>query len=311
MLKVKELVKCYGNLTVLKGINLTIETGEVFGFLGPNGAGKSTMMNILTGLIDFQSGQISLDGQDFIKHKKTLRRKMGYLPEHPVFYNYMNAFEYLKMIGDLSGFPVDKIKGRIEQLLEMVQLKDAAKRRIGGYSRGMKQRLGLAIALFNYPEYLFLDEPTSALDPEGRLDMLQLIEGLKEAEITVFLSTHILADVERVCDRVSILHQGEIKMTEKMVDLRQRYIQPIFDLEIDGSFDQVKEELIKLEWVERVFQAEEESSHLAVFVKDLERGKRELPGFIGQHELPLLSYLIRQTTLEDIFIRMVNGHEDL
>ena len=308
MLEVKKLVKRYGNFTVLKGIDFFVEKGGVLGFLGPNGAGKSTTMNILTGMIDFQEGEITFDGLDLKKHKETIRGKVGYLPENPVFYPYMSAYEYLRMIGEISQFPVNKLAGRITELLELVDLKKAGKRRVGGYSRGMKQRLGLAVALFNYPEYLFLDEPTSALDPEGRADMVKLIEELKSMEITVFLSTHILADVERVCNRVSILHNGEIKLTEKMDNLREKFIQPIFDLELEGSIDSLKEELLKRDWIEQVLT---DQSKVAVFVKDLDRGKRELPGIIGKSGLPLAYYGIRQTTLEDIFIRMVNEDQNI
>lgn len=308
MLEVKNLVKRYGNHTVLKGINFTIEKGNVFGFLGQNGAGKSTTMNILTGLIDYQDGQIRFDGQDFEANKGKLLRRIGYLPENPVFYNYMNAYEYLRMIGDLSDYPVHEMQRRIDELLELVQLKSAAKRRVGGYSRGMKQRLGLAVALFNHPDLLYLDEPTSALDPEGRKDLLELLEDLKESEITVFLSTHILADVERVCDRVSIMHQGEIKLTEWMTDLRQKFIQPIFDLGFEGEVLNLPSKIEAQSWVEQVRR---EGSNLSVYVSDLETGKRELPGLVGQFKIPLKSYLIRQSTLEDVFIRMVKTDENL
>lgn len=307
MLEVKNLVKRYGNHKVLKGINFTIEKGTVFGFLGQNGAGKSTTMNILTGLIDYQDGQILFEGQDFEANRETLLRRIGYLPENPVFYNYMNAYEYLRMIGDLSDFPAREMQKRIDELLELVQLKSAAKRRVGGYSRGMKQRLGLAVALFNHPDLLFLDEPTSALDPEGRKDLLELLADLKESEITVFLSTHILADVERVCDRVSILHQGEIKWTEQMTDLRQHFIQPIFDLEFEGEVSNLLSKIEPQPWVEQVRL---EDSKLSVYVSDLETAKRELMSIVGQFKLPLVSYLIRQSTLEDVFIRMVKTDEN-
>lgn len=307
MLEVKKLVKSYGNLKVLKGIDFTIEKGSVFGFLGRNGAGKSTTMNIMTGLIDFQGGQILLEGQNLREKRELLREKIGYLPENPVFYPYMNAYEYLGFIADLSHYPVNQTKARIAELLELVQLKTAAKRRVGGYSRGMKQRLGFAVALLNHPEYLFLDEPTSALDPEGRMEMLQLIEQLKESDITVFLSTHILADVERVCDRVGILHEGEIKLTENMADLRHKYLQPIFDMEFEGDAVQLQS-LLQLPWVQNV---QIDGSKIAVFVKDIAAGKSELPKLIASSGLPLLAYKIRQTTLEDIFIRMVKQDENL
>lgn len=307
MLEVRNLVKRYGHLTVLKGIDFTVEKGSVFGFLGRNGAGKSTTMNIITGLIDFQDGEVLLEGQNLREKKELLRDKIGYLPENPVFYQYMNAYEYLSLIADLSHYPTNQTRQRIDELLEMVQLKTAAKRRVGGYSRGMKQRLGFAVALFNSPEYLFLDEPTSALDPEGRMEMLQLIEQMKESGITVFLSTHILGDVERICDRVGILHEGEIKLTESMADLSHKYLQPIFDLEVEGEVSRLQG-LKSLNWVQNL---QFEGSKVTVHVTDLATGKLELPKAIASYGLPLLSYQIRQTTLEDIFIRMVKQDENV
>lgn len=304
MIEVKNLVKKYGSLEVLKGIDFEIEKGSVFGFLGSNGAGKTTTMNILTGLIDYQKGQISFDGQQFDKNKRELRLKIGYLTENPVFYDYMNSYQYLQMIGELSKYPQKEISERIEELLDLVGLDEkAAKRKIGGYSRGMRQRLGLAVALFNHPEYLFLDEPTSALDPEGRKDMLNLLEELKKLDITVFLSTHILADVEKVCDKVSILDEGRIKLTRKMEELREEFIQPIFDIELEGDGEQFKERLSKEDWVEQI---EEDDYQISVYVSDLSVGKENLPAIIGELGLSLKKYQIRQSTLEDIFIRMVN-----
>lgn len=308
MIEVKHLVKRYGNMTVLKGIDFSVEKGSVFGFLGQNGAGKSTTMNIMTGLIDFQEGQVMIDGLDLKGHKDELRRRIGYLPENPVFYGYMNAYEYLRFIADVSKYPTNQVRKRMDEVLELVQLQQAAKRRISGYSRGMKQRLGLAVALLNGPDYLFLDEPTSALDPEGRMEMLTLMEVCKESEITVFLSTHILADVERVCDQVCILHQGEIQLTEKISDLQRRYLQPIFDLEIAGDLASFQRHVETFPWVEKITVQRDSAS---VYVTDIAIGKRELPKVIVETGLSLQSFQIRQTTLEDIFIRMVKQDGNL
>lgn len=309
MMEVKHLVKRYGNYTVLKGIDFSVEKGSVFGFLGQNGAGKSTTMNILTGLTDFQEGQVVVDGLDLASQRDSLRKRIGYLPENPVFYGYMNAYEYLRFIADIGSYPANRVAKRIDEMLELVQLVPAAKRRIGGYSRGMKQRLGLAVALFHEPAYLFLDEPTSALDPEGRLEMLRLMEACKESAMTVFLSTHILADAERVCDRVSILHQGEIRLTERMKDLQQRYLQPIFDLELEGGdLTSLCRQAGGLDWVERVSI---DGTKVSVHVTDIGVGKRELPKVIAETGLPLRSYQIRQTTLEELFIRMVKRDGNL
>ena len=197
MLKVIELRKSYGSFEVLKGISFEIEKGSIYGYLGPNGAGKTTTMNILSGLIDYNSGEILFEGSDLRKNKKNLLKKIGYLPQNPVFYGYMNAYEYLNFIGSLSGMDDRQIKQRTGEVLEIVKLTDAARRKIGSYSGGMKQRFGIAVTIFNNPEMVFLDEPTSALDPEGRMEVLELIKELRGNGTTVFLSTHILRGFRR------------------------------------------------------------------------------------------------------------------
>src|SRR5690554_2729770 len=193
MIRAKNLVKNYGNHKVLRGVNIEVNKGDIYGFIGHNGAGKSTTMNILTGLINHQGGECIVNGS------------VGYLPEDPKFYPYMNAWEYLEFIGTMGGCPKKDIKQTSGKLLDMVKLTSASKRAIGGYSRGMKQRFGIAVALFHNPEILLLDEPYSALDPQGRVDVADIIMRLKEGGKTVFFSTHILNDVERICNKIGIL----------------------------------------------------------------------------------------------------------
>jgi ABC-2 type transport system ATP-binding protein len=306
MLRVVNLKKSYGKLEVLNGISFEIKKGTVYGFLGQNGAGKSTTMNILTGLIEYNGGDIFIDGKDFKSHKFELIKKIGYLTENPVFYNYMNAYEYLSFLGEVSGYKHDKIKNRIDELLELVKLKDAAKRKVGGYSRGMKQRLGVAIAMFNHPEILFLDEPTSALDPGGRMEMLDLIEGLKEQNITVFLSSHILNDVERVCDEVSILHEGKIILSDKLEELKNKYIQPIYDIEFNKKCSSIRDALTRLDWVQNVQM--EGSKKLSVFVKDINIANSRLLKELPIEDNHIISFQLRKNNLEDIFMRMVNSN---
>lgn len=309
MLKVVNLKKSYGKFEVLKEISFEIKKGTVYGFLGQNGAGKSTTMNILTGLIDFNGGEIYIDGKEFKANRFEVIKKIGYLTENPVFYNYMNAYEYLSFLGEVSGYKHDKIKSRIDELLELVKLKDAAKRRVGGYSRGMKQRLGVAIAMFNHPEILFLDEPTSALDPGGRMEMMDLIEGLKEQNITVFLSSHILSDVERVCDEVSILHHGKIILSDKLEDLKNKYIQPIYDIEFEKKCSSIRDALTRLDWVQNVQM--EGSKKLSVYVKDINTANSRLLKDIPIEDNHILSFNLRKNNLEDIFMRMVKNDGDI
>lgn len=308
MLKVVNIKKRYGEFEVLKDISFEIKKGTIYGFLGPNGAGKSTTMNILSGLIDFNGGEIYLDGEDFKKNKRRLLKKVGYLPQDPVFYNYMNANEYLHFIGEISNMSEKNIRERTIEILEIVRLTESAKRKIGQYSGGMKQRLGIAVALFNKPEIVFLDEPTSALDPEGRMEILEFIKELKSEGTTVFMSTHILNDIERICDHVSILDKGKILVSDNLENLKNKYIQPIFDIEFEKLPAKLDKVLLNFKWVDNVSTKGNKAS---IYVNNLEIAKSELLRFLVQAENTILSYELRKSNLEDIFIRLVNENENL
>ena len=308
MIKVTGLKKSYGKIEALKSISFEVGRGSVFGFIGRNGAGKTTTMNILTGLMGFDKGKIFIMDRDFKQYKNELIKKIGYLPETPTFYDYMNAYEYLGFIGRIIGCDLEGIKKRTDELLELVGLDKKGKRKIGGYSRGMKQRLALATAIFKEPEILFLDEPSSALDPEGRLEMLDLIDDLKDNKITIFLSTHILSDAERVCDTICIIDEGEIILTEKLSRLYEKYIQPVFDIEFEGVPKSETRLLRKLEWVDNIV---ENGKKLSLQVKDIEHAKKEILSELSKFDMNILSYQIRKRNLEDIFIGLVGKHENI
>ncbi|MBU4450640.1 MAG: ABC transporter ATP-binding protein [Actinobacteria bacterium] len=303
MIKVVNLKKSYGHLEVLKSISFEVEKGSVFGFIGRNGAGKTTTMNILAGLIRFNNGEIFIKGKEFLKNKQELMKSIGYLPETPTFYNYMNAYEYLNFIVEIIGCDLKNKDKQITNLLGMVKLIKQAKRSIGGYSRGMKQRLALAVAFLNNPEILFLDEPASALDPEGRLEMLEIIEGLKDNKITIFLSTHILNDAERVCDKVCIIDEGKILLTEDLSKLYEVYMQPIFDIEFEKDPEYDLDLLKNFNWVESI---KENGKIISLNVKDINYAKNEILKQLSKLNNTVISYRIRRSTLEDIFIKTVN-----
>ncbi|MBE3114047.1 MAG: ABC transporter ATP-binding protein [Actinobacteria bacterium] len=306
MIKVVDLKKSYGRVEALKSISFEVEKGSVFGFIGRNGAGKTTTMNILTGLIRFNGGKIFINGKDFLKNKQELLKSIGYLPETPTFYNYMNAYEYLNFIARIIGCDLKKSSKSVGKLLEMVKLTKQGKRRIGGYSRGMKQRLALAVAFMNSPEILFLDEPASALDPEGRVEMLELIEDLKDDKITIFLSTHILNDAERVCDRICIIDEGKILLTKNLSELHETYIQPIFDVEFEEDPKNEVNLLKKLSWIESI---KENGRRISLYVKDMDYAKKEILKELSKLNTNITGYQIRKSTLEDIFMRMVSKNE--
>mgnify|MGYP000409697548 CR=1 FL=1 len=306
MIEVIGLRKKYGRLEALKSISFKVEKGSVFGFIGRNGAGKTTTMNILTGLMKFDEGKIIIKGKNFPENKQELIKSIGYLPESPSFYDYMNSYEYLNFIGKITGCDIKELKKTVSKLLEMVRLTKQGKRRIGGYSRGMKQRLALAVAFMNNPEILFLDEPASALDPEGRIEMLELIEELKDEKITIFLSTHILNDAERVCDKICIIDEGRILLTENLSQLYKTYIQPIFDIEFEDNPLNKIEPLKNLRWVDNI---KINKHKVSIYVKDIDYAKSEILKEIAKLNTNIISYQIRKSTLEDIFMRIVSNNE--
>jgi len=308
MIKVKGLVKNYGSFKVLKGIDLEVEKGKVYGFLGHNGVGKSTTMNILTGLIDYNGGEIEINGMDLRKNRDEIMKRIGYLPEDPKYYSYMSAREYLNFIGEISSIEKSKIRKRTDELLELVKLKDAAKRKIGGYSRGMRQRLGVAVATYNNPEVLFLDEPSSALDPEGRKDMIDVIGNLKKDNITVFLSTHILSDVEKVCDEIAILNEGKIVLQGDLDSLMKEYILPVYDVQFENPCSNMKKLLLSNQWIEEV---KVEGNSMSIYVEDKKIAQKDLLRLISSRDNPVLYYSLRKSNLEDIFIRVVKKDEKL
>jgi ABC-2 type transport system ATP-binding protein len=193
----------------LVGLDLEVQAGEVFGFLGPNGAGKTTTMNVLLGFIPPTSGEASLFGIDV--RQPIARQRIGYLPELTYYYKFLTAEELLRFYAKIFGLERAETDKRIAELLKLVELESAAKRQIKSYSKGMQQRVGLAQSLINNPDLLILDEPTSGLDPLGRMKVREIIQRLKNEGKTVFFSSHELGEVETICDRVAIVHQGKLK----------------------------------------------------------------------------------------------------
>jgi ABC-2 type transport system ATP-binding protein len=209
IINVENLVKKYDGYTALDGLDFTVEHGDIFGFLGPNGAGKTTTIRILTAIIKADSGNVLIDGHDVFREPLAVKKIINALPESNGYYGWMMAHEYLEFFSILYEEKVSKPE--IHKLLEVVGLQGNEGHLIRSYSRGMKQRLGIARALINKPKVLFLDEPTNGLDPKGRRDIHDLLIDLNQQRgTTIFLSTHLLDDVERLCNRIAIINYGKI-----------------------------------------------------------------------------------------------------
>jgi ABC-2 type transport system ATP-binding protein len=201
----------------LRPLRLTIEEGEVFGFLGPNGAGKTTTLKLLMGLVFPTAGTARILGRDL--DDPQVKSQIGFLPEQPYFYDHLTARELLNYYGQLSGVPAKGQGARVEQMLDRVGLSDSAGVQLRKFSKGMLQRVGLAQAILHDPKLVFLDEPMSGLDPMGRREVRDMIQQLRHEGKTVFFSTHILSDAEALCDRVGVIHQGELRGVGAIVDL--------------------------------------------------------------------------------------------
>lgn len=235
ILRIEQLQKRFGKNEVIKGLSLQVPEGEIFGFIGQNGAGKTTTMKMILGLLPADAGTIYVCGEKVHFGETKTNEVIGYLPDVPEFYPYMTAMEYLKLCGQVTGMTAEKIKDRSVELLGLVGL-EISKKKIGGFSRGMKQRLGIAQALLNQPKLLICDEPTSALDPVGRKEILDILLAVKD-RTTVLFSTHILSDVERICDRVAVLHDGKIQLCGTLQELKAQHKAETLVLEFHGEAD--------------------------------------------------------------------------
>jgi ABC-2 type transport system ATP-binding protein len=305
---VEALKKTYGAVHALDGLDLEVAPGTIFGFLGPNGAGKTTTLRILTGLARSTSGKAQVAGLDVLKDPGKLSRRIGHLPEEPAFYGWMTPREFLDYLGRLYGLSSSERLSRTRELLALVRMEEVSRRRIAGFSRGMRQRLGVAAALIHHPAVLFLDEPASALDPAGRKEVLDLIGSLR-GQCTVLMSTHILADVERVCDVVGIIAKGRMLVQSGREALLERYAIPAFEVEADdqAALAGWVEDLRRLPWVTSVAPS---NGAFRITVRDVQSANQALLRLAVNSGIVLNRYEEVRPSLEDVFLQLV-GSEGL
>lgn len=296
MVKIRNLKKSYNNFPVLRGLNMDINDGDVYGFLGRNGCGKTTTMNIICDIIPKDDGEISLG--DSPESKVTI----GYLPESPMIFGYMTAREYLEYIAACNEYDGD-IKKRTDEVLEIVGLSSAADRRTKGFSRGMTQRLGIGAAIFRNPNLLLFDEPTSALDPQGRMEVVDIINRLKSLGRTIVLSTHILSDVERVANRIGIINGGVLAEEGNLKDILTKYGGDVVSLSVRNLTQDNKIALLKVDFARGEYN--EQTNVFRFGTENAEDTAKRLTKLLADNEMIIERFQIGTASLEEVFKKVV------
>lgn len=306
-IEVKNLSKRLGKLQVLSDLSFSVPKGRITGFLGPNGAGKTTTLRILLGLLAKDSGTIKLLGEELETGPAlSLKGKIGYLPQDPVFPEQLSAWEVLALVAENYQLPLAEKRAR--ELLAQFQLEEAAQRRVVGFSRGMKQKLGLVAALLPQPQLLLLDEPVSALDPAGRHQVLELLAALGD-KTTVFLSSHILADVQRICQRVIIINKGQKLVEEELETLLSRYREDCYSLRVDAKTQKLAQSILKADEAVAGLKAEGGSLVISIKPGQLQRFRTTTLLALLQSGVQVIEFTPAGEDLERIFFQILEEGE--
>jgi ABC-2 type transport system ATP-binding protein len=302
VVETKALTKRYREKLAVNSLSLTVEEGEVFGFLGPNGAGKTTTILMLLGLTEPTSGDVSVCGFNPTHQPLEVKKRVGYLPENPGFYDDMSARENLLYMARLNRIPEDEARRRTAQVFDQVELTDDSRRLVREYSRGMKQRLGIAEVLVKQPMAIILDEPTLGIDPDGAIRILELIKNLnRDHNLTVLLSSHQLHQVQQICNRVGIIVKGKLIVQGEMDQLGKSILkgrQWNFLLEVSGNTDGLERELHDIHGVDEI----EKRSH-GWFLRCTQDVRSEVVNVVTRKGLHLLQLRSEDPTLEEIYLK--------
>ena len=294
MLQIQGLHKSFGDKRVLNGLDLAVPEHSIFGFIGKNGAGKTTTMKLVLGLLKADEGDIFVNGEKVVYGQSPANRYIGYLPDVPEFYSFMTAPEYLRFCGSIGGIIPSETESRAAELLELVGLA-GEKHRIKGFSRGMKQRLGIAQALLNRPKLLICDEPTSALDPVGRKEILDILLAARQ-QTTILFSTHILSDVERICTDVAFLNNGVVEIHGKVSEIKSKFRSDEYLLEVEGEQ--------ALTFLKTAFPRMALSENRQLQFRQQDHDAHEVLRFIADNRLPLVRLEQVEPTLETLFMEV-------
>lgn len=298
----RDLTKRYSNFTALEKLNISITKGSCVGFLGPNGAGKSTTMKILTGLIKPTNGDAFIFGYDVIKESKQALSKIGAVVETPEFPTYLTPNQILSYFGKIRGLPKQKLNESIDNVLEIVKMTEWRQKKIGKFSKGMRQRIALASALLHNPEILILDEPTSGLDPRGRSEIKQIIKSLKNDGKTIFMSSHLLPETQEICDKVALIDKGRLLHFDRMDLLNNSENSTILIEFINAIEDNQLSIISKLNGV---LDVKIESNGLVVEFDGGDEQKAELLKSIEDLGFKVTSFRTVDSKLESLYLKLV------
>lgn len=302
-----DLTKAYGSLVAVNKLDLKVKASTIHGFLGPNGAGKTTTLKILIGLLKPDSGSVKVFGQEISWDKPDARLKIGYMPELPKFPKHLKGRELLDIYGRIYGMSKQERDEQIPRLLEQAGLKGRENDLIGAYSKGMQQRLGLAQALLNEPELLILDEPTIGLDPVGMIDVRELVKGIVKEGTTVFLSSHLLYEVQQICTQVTILNRGEAIASGTLEEISALVSGPVtIETEVDKLSDKI---IKKLEGLPYVTGVSKTGNGLSITLNTGEDVRSQISQTIANEGGVVVSMNMKGHTLEDAFIQLVAKRE--
>ena len=296
VLEVASLEKRYSEKHAVKNISFQLKQGRCTALLGPNGAGKTTTLNMLAGLVTPTGGSITTN-----ESSDDIREMIGYLPQYPSFFEWMTGKEFLIFSGEIAGMSKRDSRQQADELIPLVGLLEGTNRRVGQYSGGMRQRLGIAQALIHQPKLLILDEPVSALDPFGRREVLELLKELKK-ETTILFSTHILNDAEQVCDDVLFLHDGELIEQGAIHDVKKRHQTPRLNLYFREESDKFSSYFLNKDWIHNV---RSDGNKLSFEVSELDRDSGRIFSMISEHRWGVTKFDSSEHSLEDLFMEVM------
>ena len=302
MIEINSLTKGFGKITALNELNLNVKKGELLGIICPNGAGKTTAIRIISCILHPDQGQVKVGGYDVLKNPLEIKSMIGYLPEEPNLYERFKAYDLLKYFGELYGVPKDRLDSRIEELLELVGMSNRAQDRINTFSKGLRQRIGIARALVHDPEIIIFDEPTMGLDPATAISIRNFIGGLK-GDKTIILCTHYMDEADSLCDRVAILNQGQILDMGTPEELKSR-IHGDLILKIDLKYpDKISEsDFISIKSLEGVENISLNGKELDVSLNS----RKNISRIIEHLGSNILAVNTKEPTLEDVFIETMS-----